>query len=340
MQYDELAHHFGPTSRMALSDMRRTDARIREIWRMIRLAGGRGYDLVILSDHGMTPSRSYRVEYGESLGRTVQRILDGDPVPTAGTPLSAVESHAETSEYADVGAQVVETVVRATPERRQLARRQLRRVRDWLRTHYGLREIVFPEKYLVGRRHDVVVTYSSCLALVYFADDERRLALEEVLADEHRRHLYEALRSHPGIGLLGAVCAEGVHLEGRGGRAVLRDGRLAVIDGDNPMDAYGTETYALRAVEALVRQANSGDLVLFGAYDGYDIVSFDDQVGAHGSAGGPQVYPFLITPPTLDVADARLENARDVHRVIMRRYMREEGEENGDGRNEELGTRN
>jgi hypothetical protein len=51
------------------------------------------------------------------------------------------------------------------------------------------------------------------------------------------------------------------------------------------------------------------------------IVSFDDQVGAHGSAGGPQVYPFLITPPTLDVADARIENARDVHRVIMRRYM-------------------
>jgi hypothetical protein len=69
--------------------------------------------------------------------------------------------------------------------------------------------------------------------------------------------------------------------------------------------------------------------VLFGAYDGYDIVSFDDQVGAHGSAGGPQVYPFLVTPPTLDVADARIENARDVHRVIMRRYMKEDGEDVG-----------
>jgi hypothetical protein len=28
--------------------------------------------------------------------------------------------------------------------------------------------------------------------------------------------------------------------------------------------------------------------VLFGAYDGYDIVSFDDQVGEHGSAGGDE----------------------------------------------------
>ena len=28
MQYDELAHHFGSTSRFALADLRRTDARI------------------------------------------------------------------------------------------------------------------------------------------------------------------------------------------------------------------------------------------------------------------------------------------------------------------------
>src|SRR4051812_20356969 len=36
MQYDELAHHFGPSSWQALRDVRRTDARIREIRRMIR----------------------------------------------------------------------------------------------------------------------------------------------------------------------------------------------------------------------------------------------------------------------------------------------------------------
>ena len=41
MQYDELAHHFGPSSKPALADLRRTDSRISEIWRMSRLAGGR-----------------------------------------------------------------------------------------------------------------------------------------------------------------------------------------------------------------------------------------------------------------------------------------------------------
>ncbi len=49
-------------------------------------------------------------------------------------------------------------------------------------------------------------------------------------------------------------------------------------------------------------------------------MSFDDQVGAHGSAGGDQMYPFLLTPPELPVADARLEDARDIHRVVLSRY--------------------
>ena len=86
------------------------------------------------------------------------------------------------------------------------------------------------------------------------------------------------------------------------------------------MIPFGTETHVLRAVENLVNQPNAGDCVLFGTFDGTDIVSFDDQVGAHGSAGGDQMYPFLITPPELDVAHATLEDARDIHRVIMAPY--------------------
>ena len=72
--------------------------------------------------------------------------------------------------------------------------------------------------------------------------------------------------------------------------------------GPNPLDPYGTDALTVRAIEALVRQPNAGDLVLFGTYDGYEIVSFDDQVGAHGSAGGDQVWPFLIAPASLGIA--------------------------------------
>jgi hypothetical protein len=318
MQYDELAHHFGPSSKQALADLRRTDARISEIWRMAQLAGGRGYDLVILSDHGMTPALSYRVKYGESLGATVQGILDETPPVDTPAP-RALASYAEDTEYSDIGPEVVEAVAQLTPQSFG-ARRGIRRFRDWLRSRYGLREIIFPEKYRVDRTHDVVVTYSSCLALVYFAATEQRLTHDQIVAHPHWSRLYERLIAHPGIGLVATVSKDGVALASRRGRATLRDGQVENITGENPLEIFGTEPYVLRAVESLVKQPNAGDCVLFGEYDGYDIISFDDQVGAHGSAGGDQVYPFIISPSRLGLAGESLEDARDIHRTVLARY--------------------
>ncbi|HEY4955796.1 MAG TPA: alkaline phosphatase family protein [Gemmatimonadaceae bacterium] len=310
MQYDELAHHFGPSSKPALADLRRTDSRISEIWRMARVAGGRQYDLVILSDHGMTPSESYRVKFGESLGATVQRMMVEE----------ALISHSEGSEYANLSAELVETVAQATPPTMATVRSGLHRLSDWVRSRYGLREIILPEKYRVDTRHDVVVTYSSCLALVYFAAEPGQVTREAILAKDRWRTLYEGLVAHPGIGLVLTRSGDAVHAEGSQGRATIRGGKLVVAEGINPLEAYGTESYQLRAIESLVRQSNCGDLVLFGAFDGYEIVSFDDQVGAHGSAGGDQVYPFLITPGGLIAAGERIEDAKDIHRLVMLKY--------------------
>jgi len=330
MQYDELAHHFGSTSRFALSDLRRTDARIREIMRMAQAAGGRGYDLVVLSDHGMTPSVSYRVQFRESLGTTVQRILDGDAFKTGEMPIQSLASFALTSEYASVGARVVDSMAEVT--RSRSVRATLRRLGRWIRSRYGIRELVLPEKYRVDSQHGVVVTYSSCLALLYFANDEARLTLEQIAQNTRHAGLYDALREHPGIGLIAALDARGVHVQSRLGRASIIDGVVTVLDGVNPLEPYGTDPLTVRAVESLVRQPNAGDLVLFGAYDGYEIVSFDDQVGAHGSAGGDQVWPFLIAPSSLGIGSARIDNARDIHRVIMARYTTGDGRRTtGDG---------
>jgi hypothetical protein len=201
----------------------------------------------------------------------------------------------------------------------------MRRVRDWFRSRYGLREIIFPEKYRVDPRHNVVVTYSSSLALLYFADHAARLELSDVLRDRRRADLYAALLAHRGIGLVAALTGESVHLHSARGRALLRDGVLEVLDGANPLAPYGTEPPLVRALERLVRQPNAGDLVLFGAYDGYETVSFDDQVGAHGAAGGDQAYPFLLAPAALGLERETIEDARDVHRVLMSRYTRGDG---------------
>ncbi len=328
MQYDELAHHFGPSSTGALSDLKRTDARIAEIWRMIQDGAPRHYDLVILSDHGMTPARSYRVMFKESLGSTVTRLMsrgpDGDRLPRPGDAGNAdvLTSASEDSEYADVGPGIVESVAQMSRHRHKSWRRALRAVRDWTRSRYGLREIIFPEKYRVDARHELVVTYSSCLALIYFDDTSIQLTREDIMEVPRRAYLYRALLAHPGIGLVATRGDTGVELESPRGRAVIARGseEVTVLEGSNPLDIYGTSAPVVRSVRDLVLQPNTGDIVLFGAYDGYDIVSFDDQVGAHGSAGGDQVYPFIITPPDLDLSGEVIEDARDVHRVVMERY--------------------
>jgi hypothetical protein len=321
MQYDELGHHFGPSSFQALRDLRRTDARIREIRRMIRSVGGREYDLVLLSDHGMTPSSSYRVLYGETLGQTVANVLERDAATRGQAPLRSRESFADTSEYADMSAQLFETAAHATPQQHRRTVRMFLRARDWVRSRYGIRELILPEKYRIDGQHDVVVTYSSCLALVYFADDARPLELDDIVSDARRAQLYDALRRHPGVGLLGTRRGSSVHLESTAGRVVITAGRVDVLAGRNPLERYESTQPIVRAVEHLVSQRNAGDITVFGAYDGYEIVSFDDQIGAHGAAGGNQVHPFLIGPSYLQLDAAKIEDARDLHDVLMLRYV-------------------
>jgi hypothetical protein len=155
---------------------------------------------------------------------------------------------------------------------------------------------------------------------VYFADIPEQLTLNDILHDPRRRGLYTGLIAHPGIGLIATRTADGVHVETKQGKGLILNGVMSVLDGQNPMALYGPEPYVLRAVESLVNQPNAGDCVLFGEYDGNEIISFDDQVGAHGSAGGDQVYPFLITPTWLGASSETLEDARDMHRVVLLRY--------------------
>ena len=88
-----------------------------------------------------------------------------------------------------------------------------------MRRHYGVRELILPEKYRVDERHDVVVTYSSSLALVYFADVPERLEYEAIAGDRRRAQLYAELLAHPGIGLIGTVDGDAVRVESAKGRA-------------------------------------------------------------------------------------------------------------------------
>ncbi len=324
MQYDELGHHFGPSSFQALRDLRRTDARIREIRRMIDSAGGREYDLVILSDHGMTPSSSYRVRFGETLGKTVERILEGDAARRGERAAAgARESFAQTSEYADMGARSSRPWRRSTPPiAANVARARSCALRDWVRSKYGLRELILPGEVSrrggARRRRDVQLLSRAPLFR------RRRGATRPRPRSRATRgapNLYLELLDHPGVGLLGTRSGPSVHLESTH-RARDHRRRTSSRCSRGAIHSSRTSPASSSFVRSNIssRRPNTGDITIFGAYDGYEIVSFDDQIGAHGAAGGNQLHPFLIGPAHLHLEHARIDDARDIHRTLMTRY--------------------
>jgi len=94
-----------------------------------------------------------------------------------------------------------------------------------------------------------------------------------------------------------------VNLAGKHGRATLRDGELRVISGENPLEIFGTEPYVLRAVEVPGGAAERRRLRFIRSFDRrLRIISFDDQVGAHGSPAAIQGILSFISPERLGLA--------------------------------------
>ncbi len=311
--YDEFAHHFGPSSRTALKSLRALDRRIGEILKMLRRSPGRAYDLYILSDHGQTPSLPYRIEYGETLGDTIEDAVD-----------YGVHVLAETGDYAPPR-EAMDYLIRELEEVAATsispARQLGMRVSRWVRRHYGLFPLV-AETVRVSKDKPLVVTYSSSLAHVYWTEPDRPLQLDEIRADPERRALYYFLVAHRGIGLVITRLQDGAHVESPEGSALVTpDGDIEVLKGVDPLRDYAPSPVERRAIAHLARLDNSGDLVLFGAYDPVkDVcICFDDQVGAHGALGGRQFWPFIMVPPGLIPRDHPMDDPLDLH-PLFRRY--------------------
>jgi hypothetical protein len=80
IDYDEIAHAFGPRSGRALSTLRGIDRSLGLIQRVLRRVAGYRYDLYVLSDHGQVSSTPYRAL---AEGRRFERAFF-DQVPAGG----------------------------------------------------------------------------------------------------------------------------------------------------------------------------------------------------------------------------------------------------------------
>jgi Type I phosphodiesterase / nucleotide pyrophosphatase len=300
--YDEIAHHFGADSKEAFRALRGLDKQVRQIDRMRQLYRRRDYDLYILSDHGMTPSVPFRQAYGQTLqqfiaAHTGQEVQEnGGTEGTEGLPEARVRFLLDEVQ-----------ALEARPHR-TLSARLLRATRQQLEERL-LAEALAAE-WDLSRRDELVVQSSGSLSHVYWNITPRPMDLGEVVLLYPT--LLEALVQHEGIGLVIGREGQDVVIASRAGTLWIGpSGRR--LKGDDPLAGLSEEGWAAEQVARLARFPHAGDLILLGAWDGEQVVSFEEQVATHGGLGGPQDWPFLAFPAEERLLVHGIENAEEVY---------------------------
>ncbi len=315
--YDEAAHRYGPDHPVAFRALRRIDAYLREIDRMASFAR-RPYDLYIFSDHGMTPAEPFARRFGRSLGDFLQDCI-AQPV-TMDETVEPDDRRWRSWRYLMAEMRGLERTL--SPR----GARMVRAARAYVQRQAS-RSIESEERAKPSA--DVVVRASGPLAHVYIAITPDPLSLSEIAVQWP--HLLDALIEHPGIGLVVGREGETVFLMGRHGARIVRPDGRSQIHGQDPL--ADPERMALegrwldpeRTAQELARLAQlpeSGDLILLGAWDGWAVVTFEDQRGTHGGFGGAQEVAFLIFPLDRSLHPQVWRDARDFHAFLSRTYQK------------------
>ena len=307
--YDEIAHHFGADSREAFRALRGLDSQIRQIDRMRRLYVRREYDLYILSDHGLTPSLPFRQAYGQTLEQFIA-VHTGLEV-RSGEPADDDESLAAGRiRYLADEIQHIES-----RQRRELPARLLRATRQ------RLEERLPPEllqlDWDLSRRTDITVRSSGSLSHVYFDVTPQQMELSEVAL--LYPWLLDILIRHEGIGLVAGRDGEKVVVVGKAGSLWLGpSGRR--LEGKDPLASLPDPAWAADQLARLARFPHAGDLILLGAWDDQQVISFEEQAATHGGLGGPQTSPFIAAPCRAPLSTAEIGDAEEMYERLAGAY--------------------
>jgi hypothetical protein len=301
--YDEIAHHFGVTSRASLQALHDIDRCIGQIDRLRRVELSRAYVLCVLSDHGLTPSEPFTERFGRSLGEYISEQL--------GDSIYLVE-HAEGEHEHMFQARYLLDELRAIernlgPAAGKVARRIRFLVARRLRQARELPE------WDVKRQQDVVVKSSGSMAHVYFNISQQPMDLSEISAAFPG--LVVKLLAHEGIWLVVAREGEQTLIMAQDGILTVDGGGQPYGEGTHPLQRLPDPSHAAGQIRRIAHFAQSGDLILFGAYDPADgrVVCFERQWASHGGLGGPQDHPFIIYPRHLNWDLSGVCNSLDLY---------------------------
>ena len=299
--YDEVAHGEDPIGPEALRSLRRIDRHLRAIERMRRIYWP-DTELYVCSDHGMSRATSFAGRNGQALGELVAAHVQASVL----TDQPAAEPDRASQELSFL----LDELDGIESHLSRRGQRLVQALRRWLLR----RAPVEPEApWDFGRGDDVIVRSSGSLAHVYFNVTPEAMDVSEIAI--LYGDLLDALAHHPDIGLV---------LGREGGRAVVVTSHGAGdVTADRLPSGLAEPEQAAVDLMRLVSFPHSGDLVLLGAWNTEGrVITFEDQAAAHGGIGGPQEYPFFLTPPGAPLDLSTVVNACQLYPYFMERYHR------------------
>ena len=272
LDYDIVAHAYGPRDRRALRSLRAVDRSIHQLWRTARRVREHAWDLYVLSDHGQAHCVPFERITG---GRRIEHVLFEDFLGPGGA----------------------HEVAPGRPEGRRLASgiKAVRsgRERGVVQRFFNYLEHDFP--WLLGELKEarqaggVRVIAAGPNAFVYFLDDPQPVPLERI--EPEFPSLCEALTRAPGIGFVLVRSADGPVCFWRGKRYALE------ALGDGPFADRPDLELVVAGIRDLMAMPSAGDLVLYGLEAPAGNVSFIAEVGAHAGTTEDEMHTFVIAPP-------------------------------------------
>lgn len=311
--YDDVAHYSGPTDYEAMVYLSAFDRGLRKLRRFARRHAALNYDVVVLSDHGQTPSLPFRLLDGRTLGQVVADSL-GQAVDEGASAGDAA--------YLDALLRELEAGVGRRGWAVRRGERSLRQIRD--RRGSGADQEARSDRSLPGGRGDdgqsppeLVVCVSGCLAHLYVRQRQEPLRLEQLR--ECCPGLVPSLLAHPGVGFAVARLDSGdvVALGARG----IRNLDTGEVADEDPLAEFGEPGLWAPELVRLMRGRSSGDLILNGAWlaDQRRVVVFEEQASSHGGLGGAQTRPFALLPADWNVSPGALTGPESLYREMSAR---------------------
>jgi hypothetical protein len=276
LDYDVFAHAYGPRHHLALRALRRVDRSIHQLWRVARRVSEHGYDLYVLSDHGMARCTPYARLSG---GRPFEEVFFEDFVrPTVAVEVSPLRP----------AGRGLATGIKAY---------RAHRTPGILQRFYNYLERDFP--WILGetpearQRLGIRVIAAGPNAFVYLLDVERPVGLEEI--DQRCPGLADHVSGGRGIGFGLARSARGPVLLWRGKRFAL--------DGEAVGPFIGRHDWLLVAqgIRDLMTMPSAGDLVIYGHGSPDGNVSYVPEIGAHAGPSPEEMQTFMVAPPGVEL---------------------------------------